>query len=184
MFSSAVFRSNCTASAMSILLMITRSAFRKMVGYFSGLSSPSVTDSRTTRLSSPRSKDAGQTRLPTFSMKRILSPSRFSLSSACSTMCASRWQAVPVEIWTAGAPFARTRFASFSVWRSPTITPIFNVPPRSASVRSMRAVLPEPGEDRRLTTRSFLALKKPRLRSARSWFRERIDCWTSISFVG
>ena len=47
-----------------------------MSGYFNGLSSPSVTDSTTTLCASPRSKPAGQTRLPTFSISSRLSSLR------------------------------------------------------------------------------------------------------------
>src|ERR1700733_3695619 len=45
------------------------SAARNMCGYFSGLSSPSVTERITTLARSPRSNIAGQTRFPTFSIK-------------------------------------------------------------------------------------------------------------------
>jgi hypothetical protein len=45
-----------------------------MSGYFSGLSSPSVTDRMATLAASPRSHIAGQTRLPTFSMNSRLRP--------------------------------------------------------------------------------------------------------------
>ena len=51
--------------------MITKSAARNMWGYFCGLSSPSVTEITTTRADSPRSNNAGHTRLPTFSMKTV-----------------------------------------------------------------------------------------------------------------
>ena len=55
MFRAAASGSNSTAAARSILVMMAASAVLKMVGYFSGLSSPSVTESRTTRRFSPRS---------------------------------------------------------------------------------------------------------------------------------
>ena len=55
-------RSNGTNGRRSILVTSIRSAVANMLAYFSGLSSPSVTDSRTTRTASPRSKAAGQTR--------------------------------------------------------------------------------------------------------------------------
>ena len=48
-------RSNSTASARSIFVMIATSAVLKIVGYLSGLSSPSVTENSTSRSSSPRS---------------------------------------------------------------------------------------------------------------------------------
>lgn len=43
----------------------------KQEGYFSGLSSPSVTLKRAIFASSPQSNSTGQTRLPTFSIKRM-----------------------------------------------------------------------------------------------------------------
>ena len=69
---------------------------------------------------SPRSYEAGHTRLPTFSMKRKSRSSRAQPSSARSTMAASRWQTVPVVICRTGAPLRASRAASFSVARSPT----------------------------------------------------------------
>jgi hypothetical protein len=42
----AAVKSNSTASAKSIFVTTATSAELKIVGYFSGLSSPSVTDSR------------------------------------------------------------------------------------------------------------------------------------------
>ena len=47
MFDRAAIRSNSTASARSIFVITAASALLKIVGYFSGLSSPPVTDSRT-----------------------------------------------------------------------------------------------------------------------------------------
>src|SRR6266566_218553 len=55
MFQRAAARSESAASAKSILVMIATSELLKMVGYFNGLSSPSVAESRTKRSSSPRS---------------------------------------------------------------------------------------------------------------------------------
>ena len=52
--------SNSTAVARSIFVTMATSALLKMVGYFKGLSSPSVTESRTRRRLSPRSYDDGQ----------------------------------------------------------------------------------------------------------------------------
>jgi hypothetical protein len=66
----AASQSNSTAAASSFLLMTATSALLKIVGYFSGLSSPSVTDISTSRRFSPRSYEDGQTRFPTFSMNR------------------------------------------------------------------------------------------------------------------
>ena len=56
------------AACRSSLLTSTRSQVRNMSGYFSGLSSPSVTEETITRASSPTWNSAGHTRLPTFSM--------------------------------------------------------------------------------------------------------------------
>ena len=67
-------------------------------GYFSGLSSPSVTLSRATLASSPQSNSTGQTRLPTFSMNRMSTPSRSRLSRAVMIMLLSRWQPPSVLI--------------------------------------------------------------------------------------
>ena len=47
MLPAAARKSNSTASARSILVTIATSAVLKMVGYLSGLSSPSVTDNST-----------------------------------------------------------------------------------------------------------------------------------------
>src|SRR6185312_15859113 len=69
-FFRSVSRSNPRASVRSTLVITATSAVLKMVGYFSGLSSPSVVETSTRRKCSPRSKLAGQTRLPTFSIKR------------------------------------------------------------------------------------------------------------------
>ena len=60
------------AAAGRDLFSSISSAAANMSGYLSGLSSPSVTDSTTTLCASPRSKAAGQTRLPTFSMNSRL----------------------------------------------------------------------------------------------------------------
>src|SRR5262249_2668691 len=70
MLAAAASQSNSTAPARSVLVITATSALLKMGGYLSGLSSPSVTDISTSRRFSPRSYEAGQTRLPTFSTKR------------------------------------------------------------------------------------------------------------------
>ena len=62
----------------------TSSAARNITGYFSGLSSPSGTDSSTTLRCCPRSKLAGQTRLPTFSTNNR---STWSSGIRCSASC-------------------------------------------------------------------------------------------------
>ena len=88
----------------SLLLINTRSAVRNMTGYLAGLSSPSGTDNRVTLRCWPRSKLAGQTRLPTFSIKTTSNSDRSRLCNAWWIMCASRWQALPVAIWIALTP--------------------------------------------------------------------------------
>src|SRR5512132_2523589 len=104
--------SNGTNGSRSTLVTSISSAAANILAYFSGLSSPSVTDNSTTRAASPRSKAAGQTRLPTFSMKTTEPSSGASAGKASPTMRASRWQPLPVLICTAGTPVARMRSAS------------------------------------------------------------------------
>ena len=54
---------------------------------------------------------------------------------------------MPVAICTTGPPVPRSRLASLSVAKSPTITPQRSLPRRSFSVACSKVVLPEPGED-------------------------------------
>src|ERR1022692_1047528 len=107
--------SNSRYGSRSHLLSSSSDAARNMSGYFSGLSSPSVTDHTTTLWASPRSNAAGQTRLPTFSMSRRLPGRNGSSAMAWPTAWASRWQPLPVLICSAGAPVARMRSASRAV---------------------------------------------------------------------
>ena len=125
----------------------------KRRGYFSGLSSPSVTLSRAILASSPQSNSTGQTRFPTFSMNRISISFRSKAPRASMTRLLSRWQPPSVLICTALAPVAATRRASLSVWRSPSMTAMRNSEARSVSVRSSRDVLPAPGELMRFRAR-------------------------------
>ncbi|MNH29147.1 hypothetical protein D3C79_893590 [compost metagenome] len=104
--------SKLTWGSRSVLLMIISWAAANMSGYFSGFSSPSVTERMATLYFSPRSKPAGQTRLPTFSMKRMPPSLAGSWWQASCTILASRWQPLPVLIWMAGTPVARMRSAS------------------------------------------------------------------------
>ena len=83
-----------------------------MCGYFSGLSSPSVTEMTTTFARSPTSNSAGQTRLPTFSTNSSDPAGGSSSCSARCTISASRWQPAPVLTCTARAPARRIRSAS------------------------------------------------------------------------
>ena len=64
--------SNFTCGSRSVLFRIISCEAANMSGYFSGLSSPSVTERMATLAASPRSHTAGQTRLPTFSMNSRL----------------------------------------------------------------------------------------------------------------
>ena len=75
-----------------------------MAGYFIGLSAPSVTEASTTRLASPRSNSAGQTRLPTFSTSTTDPAGGSSAASPRLTISASRWQPAPVLICTTRQP--------------------------------------------------------------------------------
>jgi len=54
----------------------------------------------------------------------------------------------------AHAPVALSRWASLSVARSPTMTPTRTWPARSAIVRQSSSVLPEPGAETTLSTRT------------------------------
>src|SRR5262245_30599462 len=107
--------SNDTYGSRSTLFRTRTFPARNMCGYLSGLSSPSVTDTTTTRTRSPRSNSAGQTRLPTFSMIRIERGCGARRRSPSASMSASRWQPAPVLIWNAAAPAAWIRSASRSV---------------------------------------------------------------------
>ena len=121
-WSSSRRRSKSTWGRRSILLTTTRSAAANMVGYFSGLSSPSVTEMTTTRACSPTSKSAGHTRLPTFSTNSSEPGTGSSARRERPTMSASRWQPEPVLTWTARAPARSMRSASKDVSWSPSTT--------------------------------------------------------------
>ena len=161
--------SKSTYGSRSVLLTTTRSAAANIPGYFSGLSSPSVTEMTTTLRDSPRANSAGQTRLPTFSSTTTPPAGGCSSSSARRTIDASRWQPAPVLTCTASAPAARIRLASNSVSWSPSTTD--RVSPDSRIVRSSREVLPEPGELIRLTAQVPRASSQSRLRAASSSLR-------------
>ena len=161
---------NCTYGARSILLSSMRSAARNMSGYLSGLSSPSVTDRITTLCASPRSKAAGQTRLPTFSMKSRLRGATSSCASARLTIDASRWQPLPVFTWTAGAPVARMRSASNEVCWSPSTTATGVRPPHCSIVRTSSVVLPEPGLDTKFSANTPRSAKWRRFSAAMASF--------------
>ena len=76
--------SKLRCGSRSTLFSSISDAAWNMSGYLSGLSSPSVTDSTTTLCASPRSKPAGHTRLPTFS---IISTESSAGASRCSAVC-------------------------------------------------------------------------------------------------
>ena len=92
LFRSAACRavSKSRYGSRSTLLSRTRSAARNICGYFNGLSAPSVTDAMTTRACSPRSKSAGQTKLPTFSITSTDPGRGSSAASPRATIAASR----------------------------------------------------------------------------------------------
>src|SRR3954468_69819 len=178
--------SNSTSSRMpgrygsrSILVIRTRSALRNITGYLSGLSSPSVTERATTFSAWPRSKTAGQTRLPTFSITKRSRPRQSPrLWSALWASPASRGQAVPVVSETAGMPALRKRSALLSVARSPLIAPMRSQL-RAPAVASSTAVLPEPGEPMRLIAKTPASSKCSRLCRAVRSLPERIRSWIS-----
>jgi CheY-like chemotaxis protein len=99
----AAASSNSTAAPRSDLVMTATSAPLKIVGYFRGLSSPSVTEISTKRKSSPRSYEDGHTRFPTFSINKNSRSLRFHPARALWTIAASRWHTVPVMICFTGA---------------------------------------------------------------------------------
>src|SRR5262249_47051971 len=71
-----------------------------------------VTETMTTLARSPRSNRAGQTRLPTFSISTTARGGGSRRSRPRASMAASRWQPVPVLIWTTGPPAAWMRPAA------------------------------------------------------------------------
>ena len=165
-FSRQRARSKRRCGSRSTLFSSISDAAANMSGYLSGLSSPSVTDSTTTLCASPRSKPAGQTRLPTFSIISTESGAGASRASAVSTSAASRWHPLPVLICSAGAPVARMRSASFEVCWSPSTTATGSRPASSSIVRTSSVVLPEPGLDTRLSAKMPRSASVARLRCA------------------
>ena len=90
----------------STLVIKIKSASLNIIGYFKGLSSPSVILKSATLKCSPISNSAGQTKFPTFSTNKISSKSGFIFFSSNFkpplTIFASRWHALPVVIGTTG----------------------------------------------------------------------------------
>src|SRR5512134_130020 len=165
----------------SSLVSTRTEACRKALGYFTGLSSPSVTDSSAIFSSSPRSQEAGQTRLPTFSMNSRSVASRSTASSAVETWSASRWQAPLVTTaWTRRSVCRARRSASFWVCTSPVTTARRRVLPRSARVRSSSAVLPAPGDEIRLNAGTPARASRVRTPAASSSLRAMTRSRTSI----
>src|SRR5829696_2003342 len=107
-----------------------------MSGYFSGLSSPSVTEDTITRASSPMRNSAGQTRLPTFSTTSRSSSASGSSGRALRTMLASRWHSPPKPLsvlsWVTGTWRPARRSASRLPCTSPSSTPA-RIPCRPSS---------------------------------------------------
>ena len=148
------------------MLSSIRSAAANMSGYFSGLSSPSVTESTTTLCASPRSNAAGQTRLPTFSMNSAEPGGGASVSRAWPTICASRWQPLPVLIWIAGRAGGAD---ALGVVGGLLIALDHATAMRSFSasiVLTSRVVLPEPGLETTLSANTPRAAKARRLSRA------------------
>src|SRR4051812_6007300 len=163
-------RSTSRCGMRSSLLTSTRSQVRNMSGYFSGLSSPSVTEETMTRASSPTWNSAGHTRLPTFStMSRSMS-CRGSAGSALRTMLASRWHSPPkpgsVLSWVTGTCRLASRSASIEPCTSPSRTPTRTPSIPSANRASSSVVLPAPGELMRLITVTPWASKSARFARA------------------
>src|SRR5574341_2376314 len=113
---------------------------------------------------------AGQTRFPTFSMKRTSASASSKPWSERWTSSASRWQAWPVVTARDGMPAARSRRASLSVARSAErAASLHPSPVAPAAVASSTAVFPAPGLPMRLTARSPRDAKCSRLwRAVRS----------------
>ena len=145
----------------------------KRGGYLRGLSSPSVTERSATRRSSPRSKEEGHTRFPTFSMTRMSRAFGSSSPRARATMSASRWHRVPVVICTTGSARgaqAPRIIVRFQVAYDDTHT--------NALLHALNRLLDEgglarPGEETTLRTSRFLSAKKLRLRSAKRSLAEK-----------
>ena len=167
--------SKSTCGSRSILFSTTSSHARNISGYFSGLSSPSVTEATITRASSPTRNSAGQTRLPTFSItSRSISSSGIDGSA--------RAHHVRVQVALAAEALRRSaaaspgtcseasRSASSEPCTSPSSTPA-RTPPRSRSTRSSSAVLPAPGRAHQVRDGHAV-----RGRSRRGW-RARSCCW-------
>src|SRR5512145_2768779 len=165
----------------SSLVNTRTEACRKALRYFTGLSSPSVTDNSAIFSSSPRSQEAGQTRLPTFSMNSRSVASRSTASSAVETWSASRWQAPLVTTACTRRSVCRARrSASFWVCTSPVTTARRRVRPRSARVRSSRAVFPAPGEEIRLNAGTPARASRSRTPAASSSLLAMTRSRTSI----
>ena len=103
-FACAARASNSTAAAKSILVMTATSAVLKMVGYFSGLSSPSVDgeehEAQVFAEVVARRADEVADVLDEEQVEASRVPSR---RARVSTIEASRWQTVPVVICRTGA---------------------------------------------------------------------------------
>ena len=96
-------------------------------------------------------------------------------------MDASRWQVPPVVICATGRPSRRSRRASLSVSRSPTSTAQRISPASASRVRSSKVVLPDPGEDTRLSARMPRPRSRTRLAAAwRSFWSSNRTCNSAV----
>ena len=162
-------RSKSRCGSRSILFTTTTSAARNMTGYFSGFSSPSVTEKTIARASSPTRNSAGHTRLPTFSIIRRSSSGNGRRSRPDRTITASRWHSPPnpalvltTEMAAAPAPWRRS--ASRLVAMSPSSTPMRTEPPSISRDLRRSVVFPAPGDDMRFTARTPAAASRARCR--------------------
>ena len=145
-----------------------------MSGYLSGLSWPSGTERIIRFRCAPVSNSAGQTRLPTFSIKTTECSAGGSASSARSIMAASRWQHLPVLICSARVPVARMRSASLSVSWSPSITMV-GTSESALSVAQRSSVFPDPGLETRFSASAPSLAKSARFLAATASLRARMS---------
>ena len=131
----------------------------------------------------PKSNSAGQTRLPTFSMKSRSTLSSGSWGKADRIIGASRWQLPPVLICTAGMPAARTCSVSILEARSPSITAGRTSTGSRFEVARIMLVLPAPGDAMILTARTPDLWKALRFSAATASFALRMRSRTGMSAI-
>src|SRR5262245_34686845 len=114
-------------------------------------------------------------------MNRQSSSARFQPLSAHSIIAASRWQTVPVVICLTGTSARASRAASLSVARSPTSAATRHSQRNCASVFSSSVVLPDPGLETILRTKTPASRKRSRSARASRSFCFSTFLLTSIS---